>query len=208
MKDRRNEGPSKFSLFWGKVKEFYTRPYAWILTCLAAAVILAVILIIVLIPHGSGNGDTQPTETSAVTVTSDEPTVTTTLPKGETTAAPTASTTAASTAAPTTAAPTVTTTAAPTAAPTKATVKSTTAAPTAAPTNPPSPSGDPFQIAQSMIGRPIAELIEIIGPPLSVDHDSSCDVPGEQDGFYTFDGFIVVTLSDHGVDKIREVGVI
>ncbi len=200
MKDTRGQGPSKIQLFCQKVKELYQKPSAWVVTCLIAALILAVVLVAVLLPHGGGDTGAGETTTSLSTTSSS---ITTTrpapIPQGEPTAAPTE---------PPTEPTTETTTASPTttAAPTEAPTQPPTAAPTEPPTQPPtSPSRNAADIAESMIGRPIDELIAVIGQPSLVEHENSCDVPGEQDGYYYFTGFTVVTLSENGVDKIVEI---
>ena len=45
-----------------------------------------------------------------------------------------------------------------------------------------------------MKGRPIEELIEWLGEPVSREYSSSCLVDGGQDGQLTYEGFTVFTL--------------
>ena len=45
-----------------------------------------------------------------------------------------------------------------------------------------------------MKGQPVADLIELLGEPLSREYSSSCLIDGGQDGQLIYDGFIVYTL--------------
>ena len=45
-----------------------------------------------------------------------------------------------------------------------------------------------------MKGQPVADLIDLLGEPLSREYSSSCLIEGGQDGQLIYDGFIVYTL--------------
>lgn len=75
------------------------------------------------------------------------------------------------------------------------------AAPTEAPKETPVPEPDEkSQIAETvakvkkMKGQPVANLIELLGEPISRDYSSSCLIEGGKDGQLVYDGFIVYTL--------------
>jgi hypothetical protein len=64
---------------------------------------------------------------------------------------------------------------------------------------------DKHAVAVSMVGQPITALEAKIGNALGSDHSPSCEVRGENDGEYYFNGFSVITLSRKGVDYIKSV---
>lgn len=47
---------------------------------------------------------------------------------------------------------------------------------------------------KKMKGQPVADLIELLGEPISKEYSSSCLIEGGQDGQLIYDGFIVYTL--------------
>ena len=47
--------------------------------------------------------------------------------------------------------------------------------------------------AESFVGKDAQELIDAIGEPESTAYQDSCAVANAQDGFWTYDGFTVVT---------------
>ena len=59
-------------------------------------------------------------------------------------------------------------------------------------------------IAMGYIGRPVAELISVIGEPGEKDYAKSCMGPGEDGNLY-YDGFIVYTYLEDGEETIQDV---
>ena len=79
--------------------------------------------------------------------------------------------------------------------------KTPAAVPTEAPKETPAPEqNEKSQIAETvakvkkMKGQPVADLIELLGEPISKEYSSSCLIEGGQDGQLVYDGFIVYTL--------------
>ena len=69
------------------------------------------------------------------------------------------------------------------------------------------PAGEPtpFEIAQEYIDRPLEELIDAIGEPLSSDYVPSCLIQGGQDGILQYDGFWVSTIKDGNMETVNAV---
>ncbi len=63
----------------------------------------------------------------------------------------------------------------------------------------------PFETAQGFVDRPLSELTEAIGEPLSTDYVTSCLIPGGQDGELHYDGFTVYTVTDGETETILDV---
>ena len=63
----------------------------------------------------------------------------------------------------------------------------------------------PFEIAQKYIDRPLDELIDVIGEPLSSEYVPSCLIQGGQDGILQFDGFWVSTIKDGDLETVNAV---
>ncbi len=60
------------------------------------------------------------------------------------------------------------------------------------------------EIAISLIGQDISLLYEAIGEPISAEYSLSCNGPGD-DGLLTYDGFIVFTYREDGVETVFDV---
>ena len=89
------------------------------------------------------------------------------------------------------------------AAPTAAEESVETAAPAQAEASA-APSYDLEELATTMEGRPIEELIAIIGEPLSTDYAPSCLGSGE-DGELVYEGFIVYTYRQGETETVEEI---
>ena len=63
----------------------------------------------------------------------------------------------------------------------------------------------PFEIAQKYIDRPLDELIDVIGEPLSSEYVPSCLIQGGQDGILQFDSFWVSTIKDGDLETVNAV---
>ncbi len=59
--------------------------------------------------------------------------------------------------------------------------------------------------AESFVGKDAQELIDAIGEPESTAYQDSCAVANAQDGFWTYDGFTVVTLKTAEGETVQEV---
>ena len=59
-------------------------------------------------------------------------------------------------------------------------------------------------LAAGCIGKDISELYALIGQPKSADYAPSCLVDGE-DGMLYYDGFVVYTTRENGVEKVYYV---
>ena len=53
--------------------------------------------------------------------------------------------------------------------------------------------------------KPLSELQEKIGEPLSSEYVSSCLIPGGQDGELHYDGFIVSTVKSGDTETVLDV---
>ena len=69
------------------------------------------------------------------------------------------------------------------------------------------PAGEPtpFDIAQEYIDRPLEELIDAIGEPLSSSYGPSCLIQGAQDGQLQYDGFWIYSLKDGEMETVKDV---
>ena len=69
------------------------------------------------------------------------------------------------------------------------------------------PAGEPtpFEIAQEYIDRPLEELIDAIGEPLSSSYGPSCLIQGAQDGQLQYDGFWIYSLKDGEMETVKDV---
>ena len=72
------------------------------------------------------------------------------------------------------------------------------------PTQSPS-SDDPKEIAISLIGRPVSELYDAIGEPLSSDYAPGCVEPGSEDGELIYSGFTVYTVRTSTREYVYDV---
>ena len=63
----------------------------------------------------------------------------------------------------------------------------------------------PYEIAQEYIDRPLDELIEAIGEPLSSTYGPSCLIQGAQDGQLQYDGFWIYSLKDGEMETVKDV---
>ena len=59
-------------------------------------------------------------------------------------------------------------------------------------------------IAISLIGQDVSLLYEALGEPISAEYSLSCNGPGD-DGLLTYDGFIVFTYRENGVETVFDV---
>lgn len=66
------------------------------------------------------------------------------------------------------------------------------------------PSYDLEELAKTMEGRPIEELIAVIGEPKSSDYAPSCLGPGE-DGELVYDDFTVYTYREGDTETVEEI---
>lgn len=81
------------------------------------------------------------------------------------------------------------------------------AAEAAAPEESPAPeaaSEDLLALAETFVGRDVAELLEVIGEPLSADYAPSCLGPGE-DGELVYESFTVYTYREGDTETVEEV---
>ena len=60
------------------------------------------------------------------------------------------------------------------------------------------------EIAVSLIGQDVSLLYEALGEPISAEYSLSCNGPGD-DGLLTYDGFIVFTYREDGVETVFDV---
>ena len=69
------------------------------------------------------------------------------------------------------------------------------------------PAGEPtpFEIAQEYIDRPLEELIDAIGEPLSSAYGPSCLIQGAQDGQLQYDGFWIYSVKDGEMETVKDV---
>ena len=69
------------------------------------------------------------------------------------------------------------------------------------------PAGEPtpFEIAQEYIDRPLEELIDAIGEPLSSAYGPSCLIQGAQDGQLQYDGFWIYSVKDSEMETVKDV---
>ena len=63
---------------------------------------------------------------------------------------------------------------------------------------------DKLELAKSCIGKDVSELYKLIGEPQSSDYAPSCLVDGE-DGMLYYDGFVVYTTRENGVENVYYV---
>ena len=66
---------------------------------------------------------------------------------------------------------------------------------------------DKRELAETMVGKTMEELIELIGEPTASDYAPSCLGPGE-DGEHQYDGFIVYTYREGDMERVEEIFVI
>lgn len=66
------------------------------------------------------------------------------------------------------------------------------------------PANEKKTLAESCVGKDISELYALIGQPISADYAPSCLVDGE-DGLLQYDGFVVYTTRENGVEKVYYV---
>lgn len=59
--------------------------------------------------------------------------------------------------------------------------------------------------AESLIGEDVQALIDAIGEPESTAYQDSCAVADAQDGFWTYDGFTVVTLKTAEGETVQDI---
>ena len=76
---------------------------------------------------------------------------------------------------------------------------------TQAPVETPAPAADPKTVAESYIGQNIAGLYAAIGYPQYTDYAPSCLGEGGEDGNLYYDGFIVYTYRENGVETVNYV---
>ena len=74
----------------------------------------------------------------------------------------------------------------------------------AAPAETAAPAADKKALAESCIDKDISELYALIGEPESSDYAPSCLVDGE-DGSLYYDGFVVYTTRENGVETVYYV---
>ncbi len=61
------------------------------------------------------------------------------------------------------------------------------------------------EIAREYVDRPLSELIEKIGEPLSAEYVTSCLIPGGQDGELHYEDFTVYTVKDADSETVMDV---
>lgn len=66
------------------------------------------------------------------------------------------------------------------------------------------PANDKKALAESCVGKNVSELYALIGQPKSSDYAPSCLVDGE-DGMLYYDGFVVYTTRENGVETVYYV---
>ncbi len=66
------------------------------------------------------------------------------------------------------------------------------------------PANDKKVLAESCVGKNVSELYALIGQPKSSDYAPSCLVDGE-DGMLYYDGFVVYTTRENGVETVYYV---
>ena len=76
---------------------------------------------------------------------------------------------------------------------------------TPAPVETPTPAVDPRTVAEGYIGQNIAGLYAAIGYPQYSDYAPSCLGEGGEDGNLYYDGFIVYTYRENGVETVNYV---
>ena len=59
-------------------------------------------------------------------------------------------------------------------------------------------------LAMTMIGEPLEDLIDMIGEPISSDYAPSCLGPGE-DGELVYEDFIVYTYREGDMERVEEI---
>ena len=71
----------------------------------------------------------------------------------------------------------------------------------------PEPEADDslFELARTFVDKPLSELQEKIGEPISSEYVSSCLIPGGQDGELHYDGFIVSTVKSGDTETVLDV---
>ena len=62
-----------------------------------------------------------------------------------------------------------------------------------------------LELAKSYVDKPLAELQEEIGEPISSSYVSSCLIPGGQDGELQYEGFIVSTVRNGDSETVLDV---
>ena len=62
-----------------------------------------------------------------------------------------------------------------------------------------------FELAKGYVDKPLSELQEEIGEPISSTYVSSCLIPGGQDGELQYDGFVVSTVKDGSSETVLDV---
>ena len=66
------------------------------------------------------------------------------------------------------------------------------------------PVNEAYEAAKKYIERPLSELIEEFGEPISAEYVNSCGAPG-QDGELHYDGFTVLTYKDGNSETVTYV---
>ena len=66
------------------------------------------------------------------------------------------------------------------------------------------PTDPTFLDAQSCIGKPLADLIALIGEPMSSEYSPSCMGDGD-DGTLQYEGFVVTTYRENGEETVQWV---
>ena len=72
-------------------------------------------------------------------------------------------------------------------------------------TEPPAPAADPKTVAEGLVGKDISALYAAIGYPSYSDYAPSCLGEGGEDGNLYYDGFIVYTYRENGVESVYYV---
>ena len=76
---------------------------------------------------------------------------------------------------------------------------------TPAPVETPAPAADPKTVAAGYIGQSVSGLYAAIGYPQYSDYAPSCLGEGGEDGNLYYDGFIVYTYRENGVETVNYV---
>lgn len=62
-----------------------------------------------------------------------------------------------------------------------------------------------YELAKEYVDKPLSELQELIGEPVSAEYVSSCLIPGGEDGELRYDGFIVSTVKSGDSETVLDV---
>ncbi len=67
------------------------------------------------------------------------------------------------------------------------------------------PATTPVDVIRGMIGQNVEDLYALYGEPESSEYAPGCLYPGTEEGILFYDGFIVYTIREDGVETIYDV---